>query len=740
MWKIRVCVGLALWGLACSDGPGSQTSLDGGDVADAPKTTGPDLAQDGAQSLDPAADGCIPQCDFRWCGDDDGCGGRCLRCPAGSTCNLEIPLCECAGVWCGDLVCCAAGERCGPDGTCVPCEPDCAGRDCGDDGCGGSCGTCNPGNSCLNGVCRPDCTPSCNGRECGDDGCGGSCGTCGTSETCVSGTCEAAPKGHVGAACTSDAHCKDPGGVCYPEVYGDEPTGFIHGYCLVLNCSAGTCPSGSDCFQVLEGGGYACLATCSTAADCPQSNGYACVTLSVTGGKKVCWPDCAADTDCPADAFCDVSQEFCVPDALGCSAANPTGYCAGDLVCQAGECKPYQFTCTDQTHEPNETIQQAAPVTPGVQDGLQVCSKDLDWFRLDVPAGNAGTLGLFFTHKLGDLDLCAFDAGGKLLGCRYPFEHHPASWRTYDWNDEYLSAFAIAEARTFYFRADGWNGAVNTYRLDVRVWPWKDGPDCRVFFDEYECAGCDPATHQCLYGYGKANLKQFPFPDPADPYVGTGYVLEHSSSYRWLRREVIMAIRHAIHEVQVRFPGTKPLGLLDMGQMDGGTPGFDVGQPRHPETTHDQGGNIDVAYYQTGPDNLGKVICDPIGGSNNGAYCTNVDNHVVDLPRTAYFLAILADNPRFRVAGVDQMIAPLILAELKKQKDQGWISATAYNRLAGGSLAYGSGWPYHHHHVHVSFKWWSQGLTLIYEPPIGCGFRMPGDRPWPEMPRPRIVR
>lgn len=694
-WGALASMAMACAGEVARTGEDSGIRDHVGGGADGADQGGPWTSEDVSGTLESGSVTCVPQCEALWCGHDDGCGGRCLRCPDGATCNTTTWLCECPGTWCGEYTCCGPGERCGPLDECVPCVPDCEGKECGDDGCGGTCGTCDVGATCVDFVCR------------------------------------LIPKGSVGQPCSSDAHCQDVGGVCYPEVYGNEPTGFIGGYCLVFHCTSGSCPLGSDCFQVLEGGGYACLATCETLADCPRQKGYACIALTVTGGKKVCWPDCSDADDCPSEAFCDTTNEFCVPDAFGCSPSNPTGYCPGELVCQGGACQPYDFSCTDQTYEPNETVAQAITVSPGIKEGLQICLGDQDWFRMDIPAGHSGTLGMYFNQKLGDLDLCVFDGAGKLIGCRYLFEHHPASWRKYDWNDEYLSVFAAAGARTVFFRGDGWNGARNNYLLDVRLTPWRDGPDCQTFFDPYECTGCDPITKKCEMGLGKINLKQFPFPDAADPYVGDGYVLEHSSSYRWLRREVIMAIRHAIHEVQARFPGTKPLGLLDMGQIDGGTPGFDVGHPRHPETTHDQGGNIDVAYYQTGINNLGRVICDPIGGSHNGAYCTNVENHVVDLPRTAYFLAQIADNPRFRVAGVDQMIAPLLLEELKKQRDLGWISLTAYNRLKGGALAYGSGWPYHHHHIHISFKWWSQGLGVSWQPPIGCGFRMPGDQPWP---------
>jgi hypothetical protein len=402
-------------------------------------------------------------------------------------------------------------------------------------------------------------------------------------------------------------------------------------------------------------------------------------------------------------------------------------------VCKDGACQPFNFLCQGDPYEPNESAAKAFALDPPVTQGkTQICANDKDWYSLEIPAGHVGTVGMYFTHLNGDLDLCAYDEEGSLLGCRYTFEDYPDTWRGNDWNDEYLTGLALDAPRYILFKGDGWKGAVNDYTLTAYTKEWSDGPTCTDFYSLTECKGCNPDSGVCQKGLNKINLIQFPYQAPEDGYVGSGYVLEHSSSYRWVRRETIMLIRHAIHEVQLKFPGTGALGLMDMCQIDGITPGFDVGSPRHPESTHDEGGNIDVAYYQTGKDNLGKIICDPNGGSNNGYYCTDVDNHIVDLPRTAYMLGKLAESSRFRVAGADVLIAPLLLDELKKQKDKGWITTTAYNKLAGGSLAYGDGWSFHHHHIHVSLKWWSQGKPGGKEPALGCGFRMPGDGVWIE--------
>lgn len=185
---------------------------------------------------DTGPDACNPSCEAEWCGGDDGCGGRCTRCPENSVCNHVTWVCDCPGVWCGGN-CCQSGQTCGPGDSCVGgCVPNCIDKQCGDDGCSSNCGSCSGGKLCDNGQCvcvshdhkncsdgdvywydscgkREDkfqdcqygcstgqchgCQPNCMGKECGDDGCGGSCGTCpddgdlGSKEYCDSnGSCQ----------------------------------------------------------------------------------------------------------------------------------------------------------------------------------------------------------------------------------------------------------------------------------------------------------------------------------------------------------------------------------------------------------------------------------------------------------------------------------------------------------------------------------------------------------------------
>lgn len=589
----------------------------------------------------------------------------------------------------------AVGEACetaadclGPDATCM----DLPGGYCAISGC--SAGTCPAGSVCFSftdggSFCLDSCSASSECRE--TEGY-----FCDSDNTCWSNGPAPSP---VGGPCETADDCADPGAICYADSLGGQPTGFIGGYCLIWECTDASCPAGSTCLEVTSDGGTACFASCAGATACPQL-GYQCTAQSST-----CWPGCASDAECPDGSACHPEHGFCV----------------------AGWSNE-PFVCTDQTFEPNDTLSTGESITaPGAWDGLQLCDDEEDWLTVTIPEGQLGTVGLTFPHILGDLDLVAYDDKGKFLGSRLWVEDYPLDWRGNENQYEYLSIMGLDGPATAFFRVRPFAGATNTYDLEVLTTEWQDGLLCTDFYGFDACRGFN--------GTAKGELYQFPFASADDPYVPDGYSLESYGSYRWLRRETIMVVRYAIHETQQRFPGTDPLGLIDMCDKDGVTPGFDVGDPRHPESTHDQGGNIDIAYYQTDGDSSGGAVCGPNNSAHDGYFCTSVANHIMDVPRTTYFMAMLARHPRLRVIGVDKLLAPLIESEAAKQREAGWITQQNYSTLLN-RLAYGDGWPFHHHHLHMSMRWWSDDASMpnglvaaTPEPPVGCGFRLPGDGP-----------
>ncbi len=150
------------------------------------------------------AQGCMPRCEGRECGDDS-CRGNCGECPKDHTCNAEFkcqaPPCvpDCKDKKCGDDGCggncglCTAERVCDEEARCVipPCIPDCKNKACGSDECGNDCGICEPGFICRRYKCIEEpCTADCLNRVCGSDGCGGSCGDCPAPNVCKDGRCD----------------------------------------------------------------------------------------------------------------------------------------------------------------------------------------------------------------------------------------------------------------------------------------------------------------------------------------------------------------------------------------------------------------------------------------------------------------------------------------------------------------------------------------------------------------------
>ena len=178
------------------------------------------------------------------------------------------------------------------------------------------------------------------------------------------------------------------------------------------------------------------------------------------------------------------------------------------------------------------------------------------------------------------------------------------------------------------------------------------------------------------------------------------------SSMSYARRDLAMALKYATAKVQ-RETGGHALGLGDMSDRDGATPGMAYGEPRHPRHTHVAGRDADVAYYQRGtPDNHPRPICPHVTGGVEQWHCTAPPT-ILDARRTAMFIGFMFESTHVRIIGVDGAAAPPILRALKRACADGTIEPDACARVRLGYETSDTGrlWFYgHHNHMHVSWR------------------------------------
>ena len=150
------------------------------------------------------------------------------------------------------------------------------------------------------------------------------------------------------------------------------------------------------------------------------------------------------------------------------------------------------------------------------------------------------------------------------------------------------------------------------------------------------------------------------------------------------------------------------LGLGDMSEADGSIPGTSIGWPGHPPGTHEDGGDIDTAYYQLfAPDNHMR----PIGVHHNESWGTNCISWSRPMPSTYGARRCSSptsrSTPGLRVIGVDGQAGPVLEDALDELVFLDWIEAGLREAIP---LAYevvdtGLGWfRFHHHHMHISMN------------------------------------
>jgi hypothetical protein len=131
---------------------------------------------------------------------------------------------------------------------------------------------------------------------------------------------------------------------------------------------------------------------------------------------------CSASAQCAADACVAAAASFCAADCGSC----PAGAECRDVSTREGRvvrrCVPPSLSCAgsgcaDDRLEENDTRDTAAAVSPDVAyENLRVCSRDEDWFRIDLPA--SGTLEVLvegWDASVVDIDLQVLRADGTVL-------------------------------------------------------------------------------------------------------------------------------------------------------------------------------------------------------------------------------------------------------------------------------------------------------------------------------------
>jgi hypothetical protein len=679
-WIVISLLVLVSWGCDDGDGTDGDADVDGDGDADVDGDGDADGDSDGdATPIGPPGSTC--SCDSD-CEEIEGHEGICVF----GICMTRASA-DCSGA--GSSAECAAGSRCwgltGQEGSI--CWPDCESYECA--------GTCDADGSCV----------ATEGMGC-DSECGSYCG---------GGTVT----GGIGGACEDSSEC---GGSaeCYMGI------GWVEGYCLAFGCSAPgeECGDGGICVAGLTtDGSNVCMGSC--AAGCRA--GYECAPAD--DGTEFCYPGCSrADDQCPDGFYCadyeiDTGRyvERCLID-YRCSDTRPVeGDCPEGQVCQDGEC--IDFTCLpDELLEPNEDREHAFEITEPVE-GLQICDGDDDWFSFTpVEEGVLHMVGVASFWGSGNLDVVLGNEAGDMIvdSAITPEDFHEEGIRG-PLDLEAYTVLGAPGAETFSLHVLGVRGATNYYDLVYETIPWADGNDCvDAGFSELECTAINAS------GFHLEQLVIFPVGHPADPYIGNGVFFQNgfstpgNPSYQgtgdlYARRDLAMSIRYAVHVVQTEFEGTAPLGIGDISASTGETPWG------HPFWTHHYGGNVDVSYYIlpeyqhewgnmcyrqicNDADRLDDWDCVDTDGSH-GQFGECIpgcgDGGIVDVPRTARFLAALAEAAPLRVFGVDTSVVDDLADELNRLEGED-VPGAREARTHMASANDDSSWVWHFNHIHIS--------------------------------------
>jgi subtilase family serine protease len=116
--------------------------------------------------------------------------------------------------------------------------------------------------------------------------------------------------------------------------------------------------------------------------------------------------------------------------------------------------------CIEDSFEPSDFPPLFAPtITTGDYLNLQICPFNLDWYTVDLDAGETLTVTASFVNADGDLDLRLYDTSNTTVPLIKAFETLDGEQLTY----------TADTAGAFYVRVNGLAGATNAYSLTVDI-------------------------------------------------------------------------------------------------------------------------------------------------------------------------------------------------------------------------------------------------------------------------------
>jgi hypothetical protein len=135
-------------------------------------------------------------------------------------------------------------------------------------------------------------------------------------------------------------------------------------------------------------------------------------------------------------------------------------------------------TCTDDTAEDDDTFSQARITSFPMHTATaqQICTNDDDWYKVRLYGGDKLTMDLTFTQatSAGDIDLHLYKEFTDLWPCSPddPSQCSAARGQSADANEhaEYtVPAGTCASGCDYYVVVRGWEGATNTYGINIKV-------------------------------------------------------------------------------------------------------------------------------------------------------------------------------------------------------------------------------------------------------------------------------